>query len=322
VWGYARVEPDGSAHFRVPPLVPIYFMALDAQGRAVQRMRTFTHVMPGERHGCVGCHANRNFTTPQTVAQPIAARRPPQDLVEPEWGVRGFSYASIVQPVLDQHCAECHSATEPAGGVDLSGDKTDFFNVSYETLARQGRPGQNPYTSWIPTFNGLEANILDFQPGQWGSPASRLADIVLSGHPDEHGQPRVQVEPRGQRRIFAWIDLNVPYYGTSESNHYDLTGCRQLVPQGLDQVLADVAARRCAGCHPTPPGIPRTTFVRITNVEHNRFLLAPLARSAGGTEQCGQAVFANQQDPDYQAILRTFEPLQQTFQQSPRMDMR
>ncbi len=73
VWGYADVEADGSAHFLVPPQVPIYFMALDERGRAVQRMRSFTHLMPGERQSCVGCHANRNYITPNTTARPLAA---------------------------------------------------------------------------------------------------------------------------------------------------------------------------------------------------------------------------------------------------------
>ncbi|NQT53972.1 PD40 domain-containing protein, partial [bacterium] len=48
LWGYADVSPDGSACFKVPARQPIYFMALDAQGRALQRMRSFTHLMPGE----------------------------------------------------------------------------------------------------------------------------------------------------------------------------------------------------------------------------------------------------------------------------------
>ncbi len=321
VWGYAQVEADGSAHFKVPSQVPIYFMALDQYGRAIQRMRSFTHLMPGERQSCVGCHANRNYVTPNTTARPVAAMRPARDLVEPEWGVRGFSYAHIVQPVLDQHCVECHDARERAGGVDLSGDKTDFFNVSYETLARQGRPGENPFTKWIPTFNGQEANILEVTPQHWGSPASKLAEIVLSGHPDADGKPRVRVDAIGQRRIFAWIDLNVPYYGTSESNHYDLTGCRQMVPGTLEQVLKDVASRRCSTCHHNPQGIPRDAYVRISQIEHNSFLLAPLAQSAGGTQRCGQPVFASRDDPDYRAIVDTFLSVDQLLQQSPRMDM-
>jgi hypothetical protein len=61
--------------------------------------------------------------------------------------------------------------------------------------------------------------------------------------------------------------------------------------------------------------------VRITNVENNRFLLAPLARSAGGTERCGPGVFASKEDPDYQAILRTFASLGPLLTTSPRADM-
>ena len=64
VWGLADVAEDGSAAFRVPSEVPIYFLALDGEGRAVQRMRTFTHLMPGEVQGCVGCHADRNSVVP------------------------------------------------------------------------------------------------------------------------------------------------------------------------------------------------------------------------------------------------------------------
>ena len=65
VWGFADVEEDGSAAFKVPSEVPIYFLALDGEGRAVQRMRSFTHLMPGEVQGCVGCHADRNSVTPR-----------------------------------------------------------------------------------------------------------------------------------------------------------------------------------------------------------------------------------------------------------------
>ena len=64
VWGLADVHADGSAAFRVPSEVPIYFLALDGEGLAVQRMRSFTHLMPGEVQGCVGCHADRNSATP------------------------------------------------------------------------------------------------------------------------------------------------------------------------------------------------------------------------------------------------------------------
>jgi hypothetical protein len=52
----------------------------------------------------------------------------------------------------------------------------------------------------------------------------------------------------------------------------------------------------------------------------NPFLLAPLAKSAGGTERCG-AIFADKNDPDYQKILQTFNPTTKSIKQQPRIDM-
>lgn len=334
VWGYARVEKDGSAHFRVPAGLPVYFMAVDRHGRALQRMRSFTHLMPGERQSCIGCHSDRNSLTAAAVPRCAAAGRPAEPLREPEWGVRGFGYAQIVQPVLDRHCVRCHNARNHPGELDLSGDATDFFNVSYENLARRGTGaerweegghgprdmGESPYTSWIPTYNGMETNILEVAPRTWGSPASRLAEVVLSGHPGVDGIPRVTLDAAERRRILAWIDLNVPYYGTPESVRPDAPGCRRLIPADLDRVLADVGARRCTGCH-EGGRVPRSFYTRIVHPEDNPFLLAPLATEAGGTEACGRGVFADRDDPDYRAILATFDPLRGELAAHPREDM-
>jgi len=325
LWGYAKVAADGSAAFKVPAGVPIYFMALDAEGRAVQRMRSFTHLMGGEVQGCIGCHESRSENA-RSRAHATAFARDVQDLQAPEWGAVGFSYAHVVQPVLDKHCVRCHDAQDPPKGLDLTGDRTDFFNVSYEHLARdgQGRSGTR-YVSWIPTYNGHEANILQITPKQWGSFVSKLAQVVRSGHPDKDAQPRVKVDDTGRRRLFAWMDLNVPYYGTSLSRHYELQGCRRMVPKDLDRVLANVAARRCASCHKSGPkgrsNLPREQWIRVTRPELNNFLRAPLARRHGGTERCGKAVFSSTQDPDYQAILKTFEPITRLLAETPRMDM-
>ncbi|MBI4663852.1 MAG: hypothetical protein HY735_34050 [Verrucomicrobia bacterium] len=324
VLGEVDVEPDGSACFEVPAGVPIYFMALDQHGRAVQRMRSFTHLMPGEVQGCVGCHDTR---TPHVPVQSgaLAPHRPPKKLEPAEWGVRGFDYAAIVQPVLDDHCVRCHSGARPDGNVDLSGDATDFFNVSYEILARgRKKSGEaqwdSPYVSWIPTYNGFEKNILEVTPKAWGSPRSRLAALILDGHRDQDGQPRLRMDAASRRRILAWIDLNVPYYGTSETTHPEALGSRRIYPPDLDKTLAVVAQRRCAECHQGGK-VPRQFWTRIQNPQFNSFLLAPLAKSAGGTGVCGSEIFAGANDPDYRAILTTFEPALASLQETPRNDM-
>jgi len=319
VLGQVPVMPDGSACFRVPAHTPVYFMALDAQGRAVQRMRSFTHLMPGETQGCIGCHEHRRHASRPYLG--TAYNRTPHEIMPPEWGAGGFDYAQVVQPVLDKHCVKCHDSVDPPKGIDLSGGKTDYFNVSYDVLARenQGRTG-TAYVNWIPTYNGQEWNILEVTPKTWGSPQSKLAELLFSGHPDQDGKPRHQIDDAGRRRILAWIDLNVPYYGTSETAYPDNQGCRRLVPAELDKVLGEVAARRCAECH-TNAKVPRREWTRITEPELNPFLVAPLAKAAGGSEKCGKAVFQSKDDPDYQAILATFKPVEAMLKRTPRMDM-
>ena len=318
VIGEVDVNPDGSAYFHVPAGVPLYFMALDRQGRAVQRMRSFTHFMPGETQGCIGCHEHR-LESPRLQLPDLAIQ--PKTLRPPEWGEGGFDYSRVVQPVLDRHCTKCHNPQDAPKGLDLTGDKTDYFNVSYDMLARehQGRTG-SPYVNWIPTYNGQEWNILVVEPKAWGSPQSKLAEVVLSGHPDENGKPKVDLTDTERRRILAWIDLNVPYYGSSETAHPAAPGCRRMVPAELENVLADLTRRRCAECH-ADGKIPRHVWTRVTNPQFNNFLLAPLAKSAGGSERCGKAIFENADDPDYKAILATFEPIQKLLAETPRLDM-
>lgn len=324
VLGEVEVAEDGSTAFEVPAGVPIYFMALDAEGRAVQRMRSFTHLMPGEVQGCIGCHSSRNDAA-QTHLLPVGAERKFQKLQEPEWGVRGFDYAGIVQPVLDKHCVECHSGPTPEGRVDLSGDQTDYFNVSYEVLARGRKERgeaqwESPFVNWIPTYNGFEKNILEVTPKAWGTHQSKLTELILTGHPAEDGKKRVHLPEWERNRIFAWIDLNVPYYGTIETTDPDARGSRRIYPASLDKTLGEVAQRRCASCHESGK-VPREFWTRIANAQLNSFLLAPLAKDAGGSERCGKAIFLSQEDPDYQKILRTFDPIQMRLREKPRIDM-
>lgn len=325
IWGYAKVEEDGSAHFCVPAREPIYFLPIDEEGRAVQRMRTFTHLMPGEVQSCVGCHADRNSVTPRRQERrSIAMSRKAEKLSPPEWGVHGFSYAQLVQPVLDKHCVRCHGFGQKAGDLELTGDKTDFFNVSYDNLIHKDN---YKYVQWIPTYNGQEANILEIEPGRWGAKASLLGQVIADGHPDGGGERRIDLSPDEKHRLYAWMDLNVPYYRSSDSAYQENRGCRQIVPPKLDAVFAEIARRRCVSCHADlqdfleAPGRDGF-FLRLDHPERNGFLNAPLANKAGGSEACGKAIFPSTDDPDYQSLINTFEDARNMLKVTPRMDMR
>lgn len=109
VLGDARIHDDGSAFFVAPARTPIYFQALDGKGRALQTMRSWTTLQPGESQSCVGCHEHKN-TAPPTAGYrgAVALKAGPQTL-EPFHGpARGFSFQREIQPILDRHCVSCH----------------------------------------------------------------------------------------------------------------------------------------------------------------------------------------------------------------------
>ncbi len=109
VLGETEVHEDGSALFEVPARTPVYFQALDAKGYAVQTMRSWSTLQPGETFSCVGCHDNKNTTPPahgRTTLAMLAGAQP----LEPFYGeARGFSFTAEIQPILDRHCITCHN---------------------------------------------------------------------------------------------------------------------------------------------------------------------------------------------------------------------
>jgi hypothetical protein len=114
VLGQAKVYADGSALFTVPAYTPVYFQALDERGCAVQTMRSWSTLQPGEYFGCVGCHEHKNTAPPtENYGFSLAMRAGPQNL-EPFYGPpRGFSFPKEIQPILDRHCIRCHKDRAP-----------------------------------------------------------------------------------------------------------------------------------------------------------------------------------------------------------------
>ena len=142
VLGTVPVETDGSAYFRAPAGIPLAFQALDERGMAVQTMRSLTYLQPGEHASCIGCHEHRT-TAPGARTTALASQRPPATIEPGPDGSKPFSYAILVQPILDQHCVRCHCPADAKGQVDLSGTPAGEFTVSYNALAPRV-----PYSEW------------------------------------------------------------------------------------------------------------------------------------------------------------------------------
>jgi hypothetical protein len=197
--GTVPVYEDGSALFRVPANTPLAVQPLDAEGRALQVMRSWYTAMPGEVATCVGCHEPQNSTPRRKFT--IAATKPPSD-IEPWRGpVRGFAFKREVQPVLDKYCVGCHDGTLREGEkprpnfADTSSGWRGFTN-SYIAL--------HPYVR----RPGPESDYHLQKPLEWHASTSELVQMLEKGH---NG---VKLDAEAWDRLVTWIDLNVPDHGT------------------------------------------------------------------------------------------------------------
>ncbi|MEW6358865.1 MAG: hypothetical protein AB1696_21210 [Planctomycetota bacterium] len=217
VLGTARVYDDGSACFIVPPRTPIYFQALDANGHAVQTMRSWTTLQPGERFSCVGCHEHKSAAPPVTKVTE-AMKVGPQELTPWRIGPRGFSFIRDVQPILDRHCVRCHhlkdGAKPPAAeaqGVKpafgLRGDQTldaealRKWSDAYKALANR------KVADWI----NIQSEPSMLPPYHAGAAKSKLITMLRDGQGHPGGAVRLSQEDMDI--LAGWIDLLVPYCG-------------------------------------------------------------------------------------------------------------
>ncbi|MBM3999669.1 MAG: hypothetical protein FJ297_09060 [Planctomycetes bacterium] len=207
VLGTVPVHDDGSAMFRVPANTPITLQPLDAQGRAVQLMRSWLTAMPGETQSCVGCHADAG-TTP-TTRHTLASRAGPA-AIDPWHGpARGFSFAREVQPVLDAYCVACHDGSESSGAASDADGLPHAFPLA-------GGPVTDP-RGFSPAYielqkfvrrPGAETDFKMLPAAEYHANSSELVQLLEKGH---YG---VRLDADAWDRIVTWIDLNVPFHGT------------------------------------------------------------------------------------------------------------
>jgi hypothetical protein len=197
VLGTVPVEEDGSSHFTVPAQKEIYFQALDERGLAVQSMRSATYLQAGERLVCAGCHEPRHQTPRATEHIPLAMLREPSRLQPDVADTNPFSYARLIQPVLDQHCVSCH-AGHPDKPLNLAREplQNKWF-ASYTNLTKD-------YGFWD------YGNAMRTTPGKFGARASKLLKLLDDGHYD------VKLSEEEFHRITLWLDLASVFYGVYE----------------------------------------------------------------------------------------------------------
>jgi hypothetical protein len=352
--GTVPVEADGSAHFVAPAIKDISFNALDAEGKVLMKMGSTAQVMPGEVQSCIGCHEDRFMAPPTNKHVPIAAKRAASIPEQPDWGTNGIiDFVTVVQPVLDKYCVSCHSGPTPEGYVDLSGDKTRFFNMGYNQLVDRGLVN---YANMNGTDHG------ETTPKAVGAIVSRIREKIETDH---SGQVLPLVD---RQRIYAWIDSGIPYYGTYTFINTNSTGGRgRWYTRDKNKWFAKdfmpVFTRRCYDCHARQvnrqtynygPRHPDKTVmvtsrvwddqalmtagfssiarmgpshrINLTHPEWSQMLTAPLAEEAGGLGLCRAAdgapyIFKDRSDPDYEAMAEALGKGRDGLLTDPRVDM-
>jgi hypothetical protein len=329
--GLVPIEADGSAHFEVPAMRSLYFHVLDKEGRMLMTQGSDFHMMPGESRACIGCHEQRKGSgAPPTLRRAAtAARKAPVRPKMPKWGTNGIiEYEAVVQPVLDKYCIKCHAGAKPKGNLNLTGDRTTVYSMSYMELTDRMLVHFQPGTG---RTHAQPTNDCDEQaPLNRGSLLSKITKCIQD---PKHSKKIIPFED--QLRVFLWIDSNVPFY----------SHCRQKSPTILDNkargVLGGVHKKRCASCHhndfsdtqsglsaahaavhaggePGQWGIARSGMrvrhLNLSNASHSGALQAPLSKSAGGWGLCkakdGKPVFASVSDPDYVKMLDALKKVQ------------
>ncbi len=224
ILGTVPVEADGSAYFKIPAVRSVFFQLLDGQGRCLQTMRSFTHNMPGEIRGCVGCHETQRVTPPP--ASTLAMRRSPSVIEPPPWQDETVSFPRFVQPVLDAYCIRCHGRENPKAGLDFTHRAEPGRTVSWPYVLLVF--GKEPKTLADAVNKTIAAPLFPYHaypnpnwkvvsqdtvvpPMTALSYKSKLIQFATSGkHHD------VKVTPLEEARLVAWVDALCPYLGLEE----------------------------------------------------------------------------------------------------------
>jgi len=314
VLGEATIHEDGSSWFAVPARTPVYFQALDERGYALQTMRSWSTLQPGERASCAGCHEAK-------CAAPGAGRRR-----RPSWQDRrpsarprlgsSFSFIRDVQPILDRSCTSATASAgrspggapgpgKPSGGE--SPDRPRRSASSPRRPPRRSRAGRGA-NAYLALLAPRPRALYGYPPAIEGDPEGRLVRWVAAQSPPpmlvpcstgavrsplmkllEDGHRGARLSPEEMRTIACWIDLAVPYCGDyEEANVWSEEGkakyrhflekrrrMEEIERRNIEELIASGPARR------TP---------RRRRIERfgGRYLPQSLAGKARGTKEAGR----------------------------------
>ena len=234
--------------------------------------------------------------------------------------------------------------------MSLSGDRGPIFSISYYTLTARSlvADGRNGLGNRPPRSIGSSASrLLKLMDGSH-------YDARPSAH--ERRVVRLWIDS-GAAYPGTYAALGTGMIGEFEIVDRSIRLDRSDTEWPSMQAAMEALQRRCGGCHRdeqaaaalavardraraagaraftgAPPWVDLTPndvrrrwsrhlFYNLSRPEKSLLLLAPLAKSAGGLEACGQAVFADTSDADYQQVLAAIQDAKGKLEEIKRFDM-
>ena len=212
--GTVPVEKDGSANFTVPTGIPIYFQALDAEGRAVQTMKSATYLHEGETLTCIGCHDEKYKPQSFSGMTVSAIRRLPSEPVNRINNTFPLLFPGLLQAVIDNKCLDCHNSNEKAPSLKGNRFGTNGWSEAYHTLAPLAWAKSGGNGALINKNNNQSYSI----PGEVGALNSVLYKMLKDGHHD------VKLSEEEMQKFIVWMDCNSVFYGSYESPEMQAKG--------------------------------------------------------------------------------------------------
>lgn len=344
--GTVPVHEDGSAHFKLQANTPYLFIALDNQGSAVQKMKSFTSVAPGEVVSCIGCHEKRSHA-PMNRGQIPKAMTYEANFPESVKGIPSIiDFPRDIQPILDKHCIKCHNPENREGGILLTGDRGPVYSHSYFNLMAH-----------FQVNDGLNHPYALNKPGLVGDKNSQLIQKINN----EHGE--VKLSDEEILKMKYWINTGALYPGTYAALGTGIVGRmlnnnadRSSVENKIWKEAASVIKNDCRKCHnelmidiieeknltwwrsrvDVSSGkidkekyseairFSRHVIYNLDMPEKSTILLAPLSKESGGQGICvdkkGKSIFKSNASERYQSILKAIEHSSAYFKSIKRFD--
>jgi len=346
--GKVPVHEDGSAHFNLPANTPFLFIALDEKGSAIQKMKSFTSVVPGEVVSCIGCHEKRSLAPTNYGRLPIAMTK---DAVFPEPVINMplvIDFPRDIQPILDRNCVKCHNPEIRKGGILLTGDRGPVYSHSYFNLMAH-----------FQVNDGLNHPYPLNKPGMVGDKFSKIIEKIENGH------GKVNLTENEIQTIRYWINTGALYPGTYAALGTGILGL--MTNNNPDQTpvqnkewekATTVINKNCKSCHDelmkdivseenltwwrsrvdVSSGntdmkkykeairFSRHIIYNLNEPEKSTILLAPLAKEAGGYGLCKTGiikspVFKTKSDKDYVVLLNAVTNSSEYLNSIKRFDM-